>query len=112
MIVKIGIINGLIIIIFLGMASYNPWMVNSVHDFWFSRCPECLFDAKEEESFQAHALEKHPLSFSLFASITSRQSVLQECSERSSNVENETSHLKQNPISSPSIIKQGIHNLY
>jgi hypothetical protein len=59
-------INGLIILIFLGMASYNPWMVNSVHDFWFLKCPECSFDSKEEESFQAHALEEHPLSFALF----------------------------------------------
>ena len=48
------------------MASYNPWMVNSVHDFWFLKCPECSFDSKEEESFQAHALEEHPLSFTLF----------------------------------------------
>ena len=48
------------------MASYNPWMVNSVHDFWFLRCPECSFDSKEEDFFQAHALEKHPLSFALF----------------------------------------------
>ena len=47
-------------------ASYNPWSVSSVHDFWFLRCPECSFDSKEEESFQAHALEKHPLSFALF----------------------------------------------
>ena len=52
--------------IFSGMASYNPWMVNSVHDFWFLKCPECSFDSKEEESFQAHALEEHPLSFALF----------------------------------------------
>ena len=48
------------------MASYNPWMVHSVHDFWFLKCPECSFDSKEEENFQAHALEKHPLSFTLF----------------------------------------------
>ena len=26
-------------------SSLNPWVVDSVHDFW---CPECSFDTKEE----------------------------------------------------------------
>jgi KRAB domain-containing zinc finger protein len=47
-------------------ASYNPWSVNSVHDFWFLRCPECPFDSKDEVHFQAHAIEKHPASLTLF----------------------------------------------
>ena len=47
-------------------ASYNPWSVSSVHDFWFLRCPECPFDTKDEVYFQAHAIEKHPASLTLF----------------------------------------------
>ena len=46
--------------------SYNPWSVSSVHDFWFLRCPECPFDTKDEVYFQAHAIEKHPASLTLF----------------------------------------------
>ena len=46
--------------------SYNPWTVNSVHEFWFLNCPECHFNTKEEEFFQAHAIENHPASLILF----------------------------------------------
>ena len=34
--------------------------------FWFLKCPECIFDTREEHQFQDHALENHPLSFVLF----------------------------------------------
>ena len=44
----------------------NPWEVESIHEFYFLKCPECDFDTKEENSFENHATENHPLSFVLF----------------------------------------------
>jgi len=44
----------------------NPWLVESIQDFYFLKCPECDFDSKEENSFQDHAVENHPLSFVFF----------------------------------------------
>ena len=44
----------------------NPWLVDSIEDFYFLKCPECNFDSKEETNFQIHAVEHHPLSFAFF----------------------------------------------
>ena len=44
----------------------NPWKVNSIQAFTFLKCPECNFDTKEEDNFQCHAIENHPLSFVFF----------------------------------------------
>ena len=44
----------------------NPWQVDSVQAFSFLKCPECIYDTKEEDFFQVHAIENHPLSFVLF----------------------------------------------
>ena len=44
----------------------NPWQVESLQDFLYLKCPECSFDAKEEEVFEYHATENHPLSFVFF----------------------------------------------
>ena len=44
----------------------NPWKVDSVEAFAYLKCPECIFDAKEETIFQNHAVENHPLSHVLF----------------------------------------------
>ena len=52
-------------ICFLQMTE-NPWDVDSIQAFSFLKCPECIFDTKEEEIFQEHAVENHPLSFVLF----------------------------------------------
>ena len=49
---------------------YNPWNVDSIHEFYFLNCPECPFLAKDENYFQDHALKKHPLSFVLFGKVT------------------------------------------
>jgi hypothetical protein len=51
-----------------GKTSYhkNPWMVDSIKDFWFLNCPECNFKSKEEISFQKHAIEEHPFCNVLF----------------------------------------------
>ena len=45
----------------------NPWLVDSLQDFLFLQCPECTFGTKEEENFQEHAIETHPLSIVFFA---------------------------------------------
>ena len=44
----------------------NPWAVESIEEFYFLKCPECGYDTKEENSFENHATENHPLSFVLF----------------------------------------------
>ena len=44
----------------------NPWQVESIQEFSFLKCPECIFDSKEEDIFQEHAVKNHPLSFVLF----------------------------------------------
>ena len=46
--------------------AHNPWKVESIKAFYFLKCPECDFDTKEENSFENHATENHPLSFVLF----------------------------------------------
>ena len=44
----------------------NPWQVESIHEFSCLKCPECGFDTKEENLFENHATENHPLSFVFF----------------------------------------------
>ena len=44
----------------------NPWQVESIQAFYFLKCPECAFDTQDENYFQDHALENHPLSCALF----------------------------------------------
>ena len=44
----------------------NPWHVESIHAFYFLKCPECGFDTKEEKNFQTHAIQNHPMSSVLF----------------------------------------------
>ena len=50
-----------------GKMNVNPWQVDSIWDFSFLHCPECSFNTQEEEFFQTHAVENHPLSLVLFA---------------------------------------------
>jgi hypothetical protein len=54
----------------------NPWQVDSIQVFSVLKCPECNFDSKEEDTFENHAIENHPLSFILFV-----KSVKEECFE-------------------------------
>ena len=44
----------------------NPWNVVSLQAFLCLKCPECVFDTKEKDSFENHAIENHPLSIVLF----------------------------------------------
>ena len=48
------------------MTTDNPWQVESIQDFSFLKCPECIFDTKTEDLFRNHATENHPLSLVLF----------------------------------------------
>ena len=53
----------------------NPWNVNSIQEFLFLKCPECIFDTKEEENFRDHAFENHPKSFVLFGNNIKEESL-------------------------------------
>ena len=44
----------------------NPWKVDSIQAFSCLKCPECLFNTKEEDLFQDHAVKNHPSSSLLF----------------------------------------------
>ena len=44
----------------------NPWAVESIQAFYILKCPECDFHIREENSFENHATENHPLSSVLF----------------------------------------------
>ena len=46
--------------------SMNPWNVQSIHDFNYFCCPECVYRSQEEFAFQAHALQNHSLSTTFF----------------------------------------------
>ena len=37
----------------------NPWNVESVMDFNFFCCPECDFQSRTVDLFEAHALDSH-----------------------------------------------------
>ena len=70
----------------------NPWNVQSVHDFNYFCCPECVYRAKEEVSFQAHALQNHSLSKILFHNNENGQnyiSVKQEIFDNEQNLDSE-----------------------
>ena len=56
----------------------NPWNVDSIEAFSFLKCPECIFDTKEEESFLEHAFEDHPLSSVFFDKILLKSEVGKE----------------------------------
>ena len=44
----------------------NPWEVQSIYDFNYFCCPECIFQSKEELLFQEHALQTHEQSKTFF----------------------------------------------
>ena len=44
----------------------NPWSVESIQDFMFINCPECVYKTKDEHSFEDHAIQNHPQAHVLF----------------------------------------------
>ena len=48
------------------MATYNPWQVESIQAFYYLKCPECEFNTIDENMFEDHAIENHPMSLELF----------------------------------------------
>ena len=46
--------------------SINPWIVDSIQEFYYLKCPECDFLNKEVSDFQDHAVDNHPLSVAFF----------------------------------------------
>ena len=48
----------------------NPWLIENIQKFLFLNCPECEFKTKKENSFQDHAVERHPSSFALFNNVS------------------------------------------
>ena len=53
----------------------NPWQVESIQAFAFLNCPECDFFTKDEDFFQDHAIEKHPLSLVFFGNLPGMNSI-------------------------------------
>ena len=50
----------------------NPWYVDSIEAFACLKCPECVFNTKENKVFQNHAVENHPMSHFLFGTPKSK----------------------------------------
>ena len=73
----------------------NPWLVESIKEFTYICCPECVYRTKEESTFQAHAIQNHPQSFVLFNKVegTSNQQNAIEPAPGPCNVE-----IKEEPI--------------
>ena len=73
--------------------NYNPWQVHSIQDFYCLKCPECTFFSKEEHDFKDHAVENHPMSFSLFGK--SEENIDMTISEHYIESPNDKSYPKQ-----------------
>ena len=59
----------LLFIFFFLFQMKNPWQVDSIEAFVCLKCPECYFTSKQENLFQDHAVQCHPLSHVLFGMI-------------------------------------------
>ena len=55
----------------------NPWQVDSIDEFYFLKCPECIFFSQEENDFKDHALENHPMSYLLFEKSEGNEEMVQ-----------------------------------
>jgi hypothetical protein len=55
------------------MMDSNPWQVDSIDEFYFLKCPECMFFSQEENDFKGHAIENHPMSNILFGNLDEEQ---------------------------------------
>jgi hypothetical protein len=46
--------------------SDNPWQVELIDAFYYLKCPECSFDTMDQDFFEIHAADNHPLYFTFF----------------------------------------------
>ena len=95
----------------------NPWHVRSIQAFSCLKCPECAFITKEENSFQIHAMQNHPLSYVGYASIffgrlSSNSEILSSNSKRLSSNDKRLSSNGESPkkIYNNNIIKAYSNN--
>ena len=94
----------------------NPWAVESIQAFYFLKCPECDFDTKEENSFENHATENHPLSLVLFdkQSLKNDFDAIKIKEEPFSHFDTQISHTAENSLTnnqfSPSCYKNDFRN--
>ena len=51
---------------------FNPWHVESIEAFNFYCCPECVYRVQEEFAFQAHAIQNHAQSKTLFDEVPTK----------------------------------------
>ena len=84
----------------------NPWHVRTVQSFSCLKCPECAFITKEENSFQTHAVQNHPLSYVGYASI-----FFGSLSSKSEKLSSNDKRLSSNGESSKKIYRYGNNNI-
>ena len=98
----------------------NPWHVRTIQSFSCLKCPECAFITKEENSFQTHAVQNHPLSYVGYASIffgrlSSNNERLgsndQRLSSKSEKLSSNDKRLSSNGESSKKIYRYGNNNI-
>jgi hypothetical protein len=51
----------------------NPWQVQSINDFSFYCCPECVYRSRGDTDFEAHAVLTHPQAKLLFKNVSSSE---------------------------------------
>ena len=56
----------------------NPWKVDSIDAFTCLMCPECIYVTKDENLFQKHASDNHPLSFTFFEKLNAKKNYFVE----------------------------------
>ena len=56
----------------------NPWQAESLEDFTFICCPECVFKSKNAYTFESHALENHPNSTEFFKIVNTESNLKHE----------------------------------
>ena len=76
------------------MSIENPWLVDSIQAFAFFNCPECQVKTKDENFFQDHALNNHPLSFEFFGTSSEKTKEIVTEIEKIESLENKTKENK------------------
>ena len=85
----------------------NPWQVESIEAFYFLKCPECTFYAKDNKAFHLHAVENHQLSFVFFGKpevkILTPEEIL-DLPEKSSEIEDDETLSEKSLKTIPNIV--------